>query len=349
MKRWAGALVCWLALAGSAAAEVQAPPGFSVRVYVTGDGFETGGTRGVRGVPSVSTLALDPAGVMYLARNARRYSGGETEDVWPIYRIPPGGTTLTPAAEARFFYGPPLRNPQVAAVRGEREVLVTTFDRERRIGVLYSVVNARAELLAGGTPAGGAPPLLRQPEGVAVDPAGLLYVADREQGVVIRLDGHGRVLDPQWIGVKRPRLLAVHAGGGVWIGADAEVTAPWQQGPGEIWHVSADGAPRLVLRGPLAQGIAVSPGGNLFVSDRHAGEIFAVTPEGRRLDFARFTDGDAPRGVAFAPVTPETRRAGIAGDLFVITINRGVYAMNEVVRISGDFDALVRERLGGAR
>lgn len=348
MMRWGGVLLALLALTAEAAAELQTPAGFAVKVYVTGDGFESGGTRGIRGVPSLSTLAFDSAGVLYLARNSRRYTGGEIEDVWPMYRIPAGGATLTPAAEARFFYGPPLPNPQVATVRGPRELFVTTFDRERRRGVLYSVVNGRAELFAGGTPPAGTPPLFRQPEGVVVDPAGLVYVADREQGVVIRLDGTGRVLDPQWIGVRRPRLLAADAGG-IWIGADAEATAPWQQAPGEIWHVTREGAPRLVLRGPLAQGIALSPGGNLFVTDRHAAQIFVLTPDGRRIEFAQFTDGDAPRGLAFAPVTPETQRAGIAGDLFVITINRGVFAMNEVVRISGAFDDLVRERSGGAR
>jgi DNA-binding beta-propeller fold protein YncE len=210
------------------------------------------------------------------------------------------------------------------------------------------VVDGRAELFAGGTPARGTPPLLRQPEAAAVDAAGFIYVADREQGVVVRLDPTGRVLEPQWIGVRRPRVLAADAGG-IWIGADGEAAAPWQQGPGEIWYVSREGAPRLVLRGPVPQGIALSPGGNLFVTDRHAGQVFVVTPDGRRLDFARFTDGDAPRGLAFAPVTPETRRAGIAGDLFVVTINRGVWAMTEVVRISGAFDELVRERLSGAQ
>ena len=49
--------------AGPAAAEVLLPPGFSAKVYVTGDGFESGGAR-VRGIPSVSTMAFDPAGVL---------------------------------------------------------------------------------------------------------------------------------------------------------------------------------------------------------------------------------------------------------------------------------------------
>ncbi|OLB00969.1 MAG: hypothetical protein AUH09_02575 [Candidatus Rokubacteria bacterium 13_2_20CM_70_12] len=40
----------------------------------------------------------------------------------------------------------------------------------------------------------------------------------------------------------------------------------------------------------------------------------------------------------------ETRAAGIAGDLFVVTINRGAWQVSEVLRISGPFDAPLRGR-----
>ena len=43
-----------------------------------------------------------------------RYIGGEVYDRWPLYRIPVGGARLTPDTEARYFYGPPLPNPQAA-------------------------------------------------------------------------------------------------------------------------------------------------------------------------------------------------------------------------------------------
>ena len=49
---------------------------------------------------------------------------------------------------------------------------MTTYDRDRGHGVLYRIVDGRAELVAGGTPPAGTPPLLKQPEGVAVDRAG---------------------------------------------------------------------------------------------------------------------------------------------------------------------------------
>jgi hypothetical protein len=329
-------------LTDPARSEIRLPPGFAKEVYVTGQGFATG--RGSRGIPATSTLVFDHAGSLFLARTGARYQNAETDDLTPVYRVPPGGGRLTPDTEARFLYGPPLRNVQATAVRGGLELFVTTFDRDRRLGVLYRLVDGRAELYAGGTPPRNVAPLLRQPEGTVVDSAGRLYVADRESGAVVLLDPSGRVLDPRYVAVQRPRVLAMDARDTLWIGADGNAEAPWQQGPGEIWRVPRDGTPALLLRGPMPAAIVASPGGHLLVADRQGSELFALTPDGQRIPFVSYTQGDAPRGLAFAPDTPATRRAGVAGDLFVATINQGAWTVNDIVRISGPFDELIRQR-----
>jgi DNA-binding beta-propeller fold protein YncE len=329
-----------------AGADLQLPPGFTAQVYVSGQGFESG--RGSRGIPATSTLVFDRSGSLYLARTGRRYLDSQTDDLLPVYRVPLGGARLTPDTEDRYFYGPPLRNPQTVAVRGGLELFVTTFDRDRRLGIVYRLVDGRAQLMAGGTPPRNVTPVLQQPEGAAVDTAGHVYVADRQAGAVLRLDSAGRVLDPRFVVVQRPRALAVDATDALWIGADGNAEAPWQHGPGEIWRVPKGGAPVLLLRGPMAAGIAVSPAGHLFVADRQGSEVFVVTADGRRVPFLTYTQGDAPRGLTFAPDTSETRRAGIAGDLFVATITLGAWTVNDVVRISGPFDDLVRQRTSGA-
>jgi len=348
---WVGAAMGVLLLAsGRATAEIELPSGFTARVYVTGDGFDANGAGTGRGIPSTSTLTVDRSGALYLARTGRRYfAGSEVEDIWPLYRIPVGGARITPDTEASFLYGPPLPNAQIGAMRDGRELFVTTYDRERKLGVLYRIVDGRAEFVAGGTPERGRPPLLRQPEGVAVAAGGGSYVADRAEGVIVRLDPTGRVLDPRFVAVTRPRVLALDGSGSLWIGSDGSAEAPWQQGPGEILEVTPEGASRVVMRGPVAQAIGMSPGGHLIVADRQSGQLFAVTREGGRIDLLRFTDGDAPRGLAFAPITPETQRAGIAGDLFVVVIHRGAFAINEVLRISGPLDELIRARRASAR
>jgi DNA-binding beta-propeller fold protein YncE len=324
---------------GSARAEMTLPRGFTATLYASGDGFDAGSVTGAGGFPTTTTAAFDQAGMLYLARTGRRYAGGEIEDLWPVYRVPAGGARLTPATERRFLYGPPLWSPQVASGRAGRDVFVTSFDRDRTLGVLYRLLDGRTELLAGGTPPPGSKPQLGQPEGVATDSAGNIYVADRLRGVVVKLDASGRVVDTRYAAVERPRLLAVDDTDQLWIGADASNEAPWQRGPGEIWKVNPRGATR-VLTGPNLSGMAFGPGGRLFVADRLAAKIFFVTPDGAAVDFAAFTDTDAPRTLCFAPVTPETRRAGIAGDLFVVAIRRGVFRLNEVIRVSGPFAEL---------
>ena len=338
-----GLALATVALAACPAlAEIRLPPGFSAQVYVTGQGFEGG--RSARGIPATSTLVFDQSGSLYLARTGRRYQATETDDLTPVYRVPPGGARMTPDSEARYLHGPPLRNPQTGGVRAGLELFLTTFDRDRGLGVVYRMLDGRAHLFAGGTPPRDAPPLLRQPEGVAVDSTGHVYVADRESGTVLRLDPAGRVLDPRYVVVRRPRVLAVDATNALWIGADGNAEAPWQQGPGEIWRMPRDGAPTLIHRGPMPAAIAVSASGYLLVADRQGGELFALTPGGQRVPFLSYTNGDAPRGIAFAPDTPQARRAGIAGDLFVATINAGAWQVNDVVQISGPFDELIRQR-----
>jgi hypothetical protein len=343
-------LPLWLALAAAllapapAQAEINLPAGFTARVYVTGDGFGGATEFRGRGIPTTPTLAVDHTGALYLARSGRRYSGGEFDYLTSIYRIKAGGAQLTAGTEARYFHGPPLNNAQVSGGRGGRELFVTTFDRDRRVGVLYRLVDSRILFFAGGTPDAGVPPALIQPEAVAVDSAGHVYVADRERGVVVRLDATGRVLDPSYLRVTRPRTLTVDETDHLWVGSDGSAEAPWQAGPGQLWRVAPGGEPRLMLEGPVPQGLSPGPGGSVFVADRQANEIFGVTADGQRSSLARFTDGDAPRGLAFVPDTTETRAAGLAGDLLVSVIRTGVFQLNQIVRISGPFSDLARRR-----
>jgi DNA-binding beta-propeller fold protein YncE len=320
-----------------AAAEILLPAGFKAEVYVTGHGFGREGEPEARGIPSSSTLAVDGAGVLYLARTGYRYRSVELEDLWPIYRIPPGGARLTPETERRFRYGPPLINPQVAAVSPDGDVFVTTYDRDRRIGVVYRLRDGRTDLFAGGTPEPGVAPLLRQPEGVVFDAGGHVYVADREQGLVLKLDATGRVVNPRFLAVKRPRLMALDERQRLVVAGDEEATAPWQRGPGILWRASPDAGLTPALHGPLATGLVAGPDGRLFVADRQESKILVLAADGTVADFIRFTDGDAPRAIAFVPDTPATRQAGMARDLLIIAISRNRWPVNEIVRVSGPF------------
>jgi sugar lactone lactonase YvrE len=340
-----GALLVALA-ASPAAADLVLPPGFTAQTYVTGQGFDPATEQGSPGIPATATLAFDRAGTLYLAKTGARFRSGEVEDFAPIYRIAAGGARLTREHEARYLHGPPLSNPQVAAVGPRGEVFVTTYDRDRRLGALYRMIDGRPTLFAGGTPVDGGEPLLRHPEGAALDPTGHVYVADRDHGAVVRLDPKGKVVDPRHLQVVRPRMLAVDEEGRLWVAGDGTAETPVQTGAGQIWRTDADGRLALVLEGPLPAGLALSPGGTPFVAQRRTPSVFAVSRHGKRVDVIRAKEGTFFRGLAFAPVTPETRRAGIAGNLFLIVVRRQIWTINEVIRITGPFDDFVRREAG---
>src|SRR5262249_57386942 len=114
-----------------------------------------------------------------------RFRTGDVEDLWAIYRVPVGGARFTPETEKRYLYGPPLPNPQIAAVSARDTVWVTTYDRERRLGALYRFLDGQPVLFSRVRPSAGAAPLLRQPEGVAIGAAGDVYITDREAGAIL--------------------------------------------------------------------------------------------------------------------------------------------------------------------
>lgn len=343
-----GAVLCGLViilLVVPAAAEVVVPHGFTVQTYVSGQGADPRGDFDTPGFPTFITLAMDHVGTLYLARSRLRFRESQGEELAPIYRFPVGGARMTPENEPRYLYGPPLRSPRVAAVSAQGEVFVSTYDRDRKIGALYRLKDGRASLFAGGTPPPASPPLLRQPEGVAVDPSGNVYVVDGEQGTVVKLDPTGKVLDPRHLsGVGRGRMLTFDPKGRLWIGSDGPQEASFQDASGQIWRAAADGALTLIHQGPLPSGMSLSPGGFLFVGQRRAGKIFTLTPEGARVEFTDLAENTILRTLTFAPVTPETRRAGIAGDLFLATSPRNNFAAVEVVRVTGPFDEFIQRQ-----
>jgi DNA-binding beta-propeller fold protein YncE len=341
------ALIVFL-FAVPASAQVALPPGFIAKVYVTGQGFDPSAQRNAPGIPAMATMALDPSGALYLAKSPFGARQDPGEALGPVYRVPVGGARITRESEAQYFYGPPLWNPDVAGVNAKGELFVSSFDRDRRIGALYQIVDGRASLFAGGTPPPGSPPLLRDAEGAAFDGSGNVYVADREQGIVVKLDPTGKVLDPRFLTtLGRARALAFDLQGQLWIASDGPPDSPFQDGSGAIWRANPERVLSRILQGPLPAGVSLSPGGALFVAQRRVGKVVVLTPEGKQVEFASFTDAGFLRALAFAPLTEATRRAGIAGDLFVVVSSRGNFSVSEVIRISGPFESFVRrEGLG---
>ena len=321
---------------------IMLPPGFTLSHYVSGTGFGPRVTD--RGLPAIVAATFDLRGNLYLARTANRLQEINGRSDASVYRIPVGMATLTRESETAFLLGPPLTDPHEVAVNRNGEVFVSASDQASGFGSVYRISpSGEAALFAGGAPAPGSPPLLKDPQGIAFDEADNVYVIDEALGVIVKLDPHGGVLNPRLVSdLGRGRTLTFDGRGRVWIGTDGPHNTPREDGSGIIFRATLpEWKLQKVHAGPLPSGMSLSPGGNLFVAQRRSGRIFALTPQGRRIPFASFETGAALRTLAFAPVTPETRKAGIAGSLFVMVFPELDYPVREVIRISGPFDIYV--------
>jgi sugar lactone lactonase YvrE len=318
------------------------PPGFTLSTYVSGTGF--GPKANDRGIPAIVAATFDLRGNLYFARTSNRLQEIYGRSDASVYRIPLGGATVTPETEAGFLLGPPLPDPHEVAVNKKGDVFVSASDQANGFGSVYRISpSGEAALFAGGASAPGSPPLLTDPQGIAFDEAENVYVIDEALGAIVKLDPHGSVLNPRLVSdLGRGRTLTFDARGRVWIGSDGPHNTPREDGSGIIFRASLpDWKLQRVHSGPLPSGMSLSPGGNLFVAQRRSGRIFALTPQGRRVEFASFGTGAALRTLAFSPVTPETRKAGIAGSLFVMVFPELDYPVREIIRISGPFDVYV--------
>jgi len=196
---------------------LRLPPGFQTSIYVTGAGFH----EDQRGIPAVVSMTFDHRGALYLSRTANRlkeiYGRGDAR----VYRVPPGAAKVTPETEKRFLFGPPLDDPDELAVNRRGEIFVSA-SRPAGYGLIYRLGPDGAGWLFAGGPVSSGQPLLRDPEGIAFDKAGNVYVIDNDLGVVVKLDDKGKVLDPRWLtGLGRGRTLTIDAKDNLWIGTTA--------------------------------------------------------------------------------------------------------------------------------
>lgn len=332
----------WVA-AGYDPAGLKLPPGFKVMTYVTGSGFH----EGERGIPAVVSMMFHTDGTLYFARTANRLREIYGRSSAPIYRIPPGEAKITPESEKTFLFGPPLEDPDELGINARGEVFVSTRN-PAGYGSIYRLNAAgKSSRFAGGPPSSGSP-LFLDPEGIAFDKKGNVYVVDKDLGVVVQLDPDGKVLNRRWISeIGRGRTLTFDPRDYLWIGSDGPHDTPHIDGSGQIFRFHlASKKLDVVHSGPLPSGMGLTPDGNLFVAQRRSHKLFALTADGKRVEFASFTGRSALRTLAIPPDTEQTRKLGIAGDLFVMVFPMLDYPVREVIRISGPFDAYVAREAG---
>ena len=227
------------------------PSGVMTTVAGTGErGFGgDGGPATEAQLHNPEGVALDLAGNLYIA----------DWDNNRIRRVDPSGTITTVAGTGERFFGgdggpateAQLRSPQGVAVgpAGDLYIVDRSNHRIRRVdpsGVITTVAGS-AERGFGGDGGPATEAQLFFPYSVALDPAGNLYIADRNNHRIRRVDPSGTI---------------------------TTVAGTGERGFG------GDGGPATAARLAFPYGVAVGPAGDLYIADRSNRRIRRVDPSG---------------------------------------------------------------------
>lgn len=235
-----------------------------------------------------SALAIDRLGNLYVADTGNN----------AIRKIGPDGRVTTLAGGERGYQDGSGRAARfdgpvgVAVDRAGNVYVADTYnDRIRRIAPDGTVTTVAGSGTPGGADGSGAASAFDTPGGIAIDKAGVLYVADTGNDAVRRIDRDGTVTtlalppaDDSHRLLRRPVALAVTHDGWLYVGgAGGRIV---QRDPAGNWQAlpdadrpagtsyASDGSVRLVA----PRGIAVRRDGSLVVADGQTLRVVSLAP-----------------------------------------------------------------------
>ena len=271
------------------------------------------GTRAVRdNGPAINARLWDPFGVA-VDGAGNLFIADSFND--RIRKVDSAGVITTVAGTGEFGFGgdggpateAQLDFPSSVAVDGAGNLFIADMDnnRIRKVGAsgTISTVAGTGRTGFGGDGASAVQARLSRPSGVAVDGAGNLFIADRDNDRIRKVDSAGVITTVAGTGergfggdgasavqarLSRPFGVAVDGAGNVFIAdegnnrirkVDSAGTISTVAGTGEF-GVSGDGGPAVQARLSRPNDVAVDGAGNVFIADRDNFRIRKVDSAG---------------------------------------------------------------------
>ena len=270
-------------------------PGGAITTYAGRDFSGDGGPATAARLLAPAGVALDPAGNLYIADTADHR----------IRKVTPGGTISTYAGSGNFGFsgdgGPAtaaeLNFPRDVALdpAGNLYIADSGNSRIRKVspgGTISTYAGSGSRGFSGdGGPAAAAQ--LNNPVGMALDPAGNLYIADITNNRIRKVTSGG--------------TISTYAGSG-------------------SFGFSGDGGPATDAQLSVPVGVALDPAGNLYIADHDNGRIRKVTSGGTISTYAgsgsRGLSGDGGPATAAQLYSPHGVALDTAGNLYIADSNR---------------------------
>ena len=164
--------------------------------------------------------------------------------------------------------------------------------------------------------------VLSQPNGVAVDTAGNIYIADTGNNRIVKVTPQGNAsvlsVSVSGVGLSQPQGIAVDASGTLYI-ADSGHSRVVKVSPSGSASVVGTGA--VVLSNP--SGVAVDPSGNIFIADTYNNRIVEAPSGGVAVALAITVSS------GLANLTqPVGLAVDTSGNLYIVDSGRIVFVAN---------------------
>jgi sugar lactone lactonase YvrE len=269
-------------------------------------------------------IAVDSAGNLYIAdslNSAVRQvtSGGIIKTVVGRLAGMPGF-----AGDGGLATNASLNNPIAVAVDGAGSLYIVDQQNNR----IRKVANGQITTVAGGGAGGGVNgigdgglatnAILSQPNDVAVDGAGNLFIAIPYAGLIRRVDATTRIITTYASGFSNPRSVAVDAAGNLYV---AET--------GMVRKLDTNGTLTLIAQTPQPVCVRVDAAGNVYIADQGRNVVLQVNGQTQMVSVIA-GNGGAGSGTdgmiaTDAPLdTPSGIALDAAGNLYIADYSNAV-------------------------